>query len=457
MLSTALFGVHIIYLQVSHYLSPDDFSNTMPKDGAELGVSAESDTIKFLTLNTWGLKFVSKLRRERLRAIAERLANPKEFDECFDIVALQEVWVQEDWEYISNRCRNVFPYRRHFKSGVLTGPGLAILSKIPIQETLLYRFPVNGRASAFWRGDFYVGKGVAVCMLKPHRNDVRPIAILNAHMHAPYTPDGDANYACHRACQAWDIAKFQKLLRKAGYAVVQVGDLNSTPDLLPFKLFAEVGGMCDSWSAIPGKKDYTSAEIGAMTLQDQILLAGITCDSKLCTWRADRDPHEACRLDYALFDPNCFTVISADVKFTERLPAPHSCSYSDHFAYYTELLIHSKSEKEDRVQACTSGNAIKVHQDLLAEINKYCERTLPMQSLWRRWHFYLSILVVVALAVASPFLKWPQPILIVVCLLIGITGLLNGMICFFGVRVERRALQEVSLQIEDSFHAIKSD
>lgn len=430
----------------------------MTKDATQVTESTvlPPETVKLLTLNTWGLKWVSRLRSPRLRAIADRLGNPSQYGDYYDIVALQEVWVQLDWDYLDTACRDIYPYRRHFKSGILTGPGLAIMSKIPILETMLHRFPVNGRASAFWRGDFYVGKSVAVCLLKPQRSDARPIAVLNAHMHAPYELEGDANYACHRACQAWEMAHMQKILRKAGYAVIQVGDLNSVPGSLPFRLFTDIGGLSDTWDCVSGQKQFSIADIGKMTSHDQIVHAGTTCDSQLCTWRAHLRIDQACRLDYALVDPDRFTVVDAKVKFTERLPEPYLCSYSDHFAYYVELAVHSIDHSESVPDSANNGAAINAHQELLAEISQYCTHTLPMQSLWRIWHFYISIIVVVGLLVASPFLNWPQPAMIVLCLVIGITGLLNGMICFFGVRVEKRALEEVVLQVENSFESIKS-
>jgi len=49
--------------------------------------------ISVLTLNCWGLKYISKLRRERMSEIGRQLAvaNPQPH-----IVALQECWTQED-------------------------------------------------------------------------------------------------------------------------------------------------------------------------------------------------------------------------------------------------------------------------------------------------------------------------------------------------------------------------
>lgn len=415
-------------------------------------------SIKLLTLNTWGLKYVSKLRKERLSAIAHRLANPSNSDEEYDIVALQEVWCEEDWIYLDESVANIFPYRRIFKSGILTGPGLAILSKIPIDETFLYRFPINGRASAFFRGDWLVGKSIAVTCLKPHEEGALPIAILNSHMHAPYAQSGDAAYSCHRACQAWDFTKIVRMLKKAGYAVVQVGDLNSKPGSLPYKLFTVESGLVDSWVNSHGEDDkvYTNQEIAHLSAREQIFLGGITCDSKLNTWRAHRESWEACRLDYALIDSENIKAVSAAVCFTETLPAPLNCSYSDHFAYSTELVIRkyetAKQHPEDREE---------VYKELLLELAQYRKHTIPFQATWRKYHFFTSVIVVIGLHVTIGFTAGIAPWIGVVVMffstIIGITGVLNGLIWGLAVRSELRALQEVQMEIEDSYASLKKN
>lgn len=419
-------------------------------------------SVKLLTLNTWGLKFVSKLRKERLQAIGDKLATSTSSDEDYDIVALQEVWCAEDWEYISNVCSERYPYRRIFKSGIVSGPGLAILSKIPIESTFLYRFPINGRPSAFFRGDWLVGKSIAVTLLKPHDNGSLPIAILNSHMHAPYAQTGDASYSCHRACQAWDFSKIVNMLKKAGYAVIQVGDLNSKPGSLPYKLFTQIGGLCDSWEVCHNNRNssiLTSEDIAIMEPQEQITMGGITCDSQLNTWRATRERWEACRLDYALIDHYNIKPINASVKFTEVLPHPLGCSYSDHFAYSTELEIAPKENYHYNSNSENNCEKLRVYQELIEEIEKYQKFTIPFQANWRKIHFFLSILVVIAIHIGISFAaerkSWSSVLLLFLSTIIGISGVINGLIWYCGVRSELRALQEVQMEVEDAYASIK--
>ncbi|KAM9928777.1 hypothetical protein OXX80_009907 [Metschnikowia pulcherrima] len=407
--------------------------------------------LKLLTFNCWGLKYVSKLREERLKAIAEKLAVTDH-----DLVALQEIWVEEDWQYIERLCSNRFPYRRFFKAGIIAGPGLALLSSVPIESTFLYRFPINGRPSAFFRGDWLVGKSIAVTILKPHVPGARQLAVLNSHMHAPYSQHGDASYSTHRACQAWDLAKVVKVLQRAGYAVVQVGDLNSKPGSLPYKLFTQEGGLSDSWEALHGEDSLSNDEIALLAPHEQVTLGGITCDSRLNTWRAHREPWEACRLDYALIDRRALTPIAAEIQFTDLLDTPHLCSYSDHFAYSVTLELKDQSLLQP---IATKSELMKLYTETLHELQDYLDHTIPFQSLWRKCHFYLSLLLVVGIHVGITFAATVQPwasvLLAFASTVIGITGVVNGMICFMGVRSEKRALLEVKMEVEDSLRGIE--
>ncbi|CAK9437300.1 uncharacterized protein LODBEIA_P16780 [Lodderomyces beijingensis] len=418
----------------------------------------EKQSVRLLTFNTWGLKFISKHRRERLQAIADELANPTTPDNDYDIIALQEIWCEEDWEYLSHVCRKRYRYRRSFKSGIITGPGLAILSKIPIVETFLYRFPINGRSSAFFRGDWYVGKSIAVTMFQSHDEGSLPIALLNSHMHAPYG-HGDASYSCHRACQAWDFAKLVRMLKKAGYAVMQVGDLNSKPESLPYKIFTVEGGLTDSWNVLHRDRLIPNEDIAKLTVEDQIKLAGVTCNSRLNTWRKERAMSEACRLDYALIDANNITPVKAEVKFTHLLPHPLLCSYSDHFAYNVEVLVNSVDELVTPEPNHNLEDRETVYKELLAEIKGYRTYTIPFQAAWRKASFIFALLIVIGMHIGIIFVAniagWLSIIFLLITTLVIIAGMLNGMIWYFGVRSESRALQEVQMEVEDAYTHVR--
>jgi sphingomyelin phosphodiesterase 2 len=121
-----------------------------------------------------GLKWISKHRAARLDAIANRLAQS-----TYDIVALQEIWVYSDFENLARKTSHILPYSKFYFSGVLGG-GLAILSKWPMESTTMWRYPLNGRPTAFWRGDWYVGKGVASALIRHESGQL--IEIFNTHV-----------------------------------------------------------------------------------------------------------------------------------------------------------------------------------------------------------------------------------------------------------------------------------
>jgi sphingomyelin phosphodiesterase 2 len=118
--------------------------------------------INILTLNCWGLKYISDHRNARLAHIGTTIANQYPPP---DIVGLQECWCQGDYEAIRASTQTILPYGKFYFSGVFGG-GLAILSKWPIVESSMNKYPLNGRPTAFFRGDWYVGKGVACAVIR---------------------------------------------------------------------------------------------------------------------------------------------------------------------------------------------------------------------------------------------------------------------------------------------------
>lgn len=148
--------------------------------------SSTPSQVSVLSLNCWlllsrpaqadcrGLKWISKYRAERLEAIANRVAQSS-----YDIVALQEIWVYADFENLAKVTSHVLPYSKFYFSGVLGG-GLAILSKWPMESTTMWRYPLNGRPTAFWRGDWYVGKGVASALIRHPSGQL--LEVFNTHV-----------------------------------------------------------------------------------------------------------------------------------------------------------------------------------------------------------------------------------------------------------------------------------
>jgi sphingomyelin phosphodiesterase 2 len=134
--------------------------------------------INVITLNCWGLKYLAKFRSERLTEIGKRIASA---DPQTHIVGLQECWTQEDYQSIRKQTKRILPYGKFYHSGIFGG-GLAILSKWPIEESSMFRYPLNGRPTAFFRGDWFVGKGVASARIRfgPALKDV--VEVFTTHV-----------------------------------------------------------------------------------------------------------------------------------------------------------------------------------------------------------------------------------------------------------------------------------
>ena len=109
--------------------------------------------LRVLTLNCWGLRFFSKLRKERLAAISDRLA-----DTHYDVIALQEIWVEsQDWQYMRAVCGDRYPYGKFFLTGAF-GSGLAIMTRYPIVSMETHMFRLTGTPIYVQEGDWIAGK-----------------------------------------------------------------------------------------------------------------------------------------------------------------------------------------------------------------------------------------------------------------------------------------------------------
>ena len=138
--------------------------------------------INVITLNCWGLKYIAKFRKERMLEIGKRIATAEPVPQ---IVGLQECWTQHDYQAIRRETRHILPYGKFYHSGIFGG-GLAILSKWPIEESSMFRYSLNGRPTAFFRGDWYVGKGVACARIRfgPGLKDVAEVFTTHVRLNS---------------------------------------------------------------------------------------------------------------------------------------------------------------------------------------------------------------------------------------------------------------------------------
>ncbi|KAK3693525.1 Endonuclease/exonuclease/phosphatase [Podospora appendiculata] len=324
--------------------------------------------ISLVTLNCWGLKYISKLRRERMTEIGRQLALA---DPQPHIVALQECWTQEDYQSIRHETRFILPHGKFYHSGPFGG-GLAILSRWPIEESTMFRYPLNGRPTAFFRGDWFVGKGVACARIRYGPDPKHVIEVFNTHTHAPYEHGPNDSYQCHRTAQAWEVVKLLRGAAERGHLVLAMGDFNMIPSSLEYRIITSLAPVRDTWRVLhpdsavgPAVHPAEQARHRPVpTAEFNIIENGAASDGPTNTWRwapaqqkllgrgkpevpvpPETLDHKGKRLDYIFVGPGAlpalggsWTVRRARVGMMMRHPEL-GCSLSDHFAVEATLAF----------------------------------------------------------------------------------------------------------------------
>lgn len=434
-----------------------------------------------LTLNCWGLLHISKLRSQRIGQIASSLAS---MTPPPDVVGLQELFTQADYAELRRRTRGVLPHGKFYHSGAFGG-GLAILSRWPLVASSMHAYPLNGRPTAFWHGDWYVGKGVAHARVRvgggpsgqSEEQEAFDVDVFNTHTHASYGSH-DAGYACHTAAQAWHMAK---LLRDAARGrggsglVLALGDFNMLPLSLAHRIITSHAPVVDAWRAL-----HPSSSLGAShhpaeaarglpvpSAEFNLRENGATSNNVTNTWRWPKDRRKALsrenpcpvdpdtpdphgqRLDYVFFSPrqssSGWAVKDAAVAMTHR----HSelqVSLSDHYA------VHAVLERREGISGAAAEEPDPAIYDEILTLVDGCVARERREQSWRAWHFFLSLLVFVGCLVAV----WFSPhngvafALVVVSTLALATGVVNGLLSLLFFGSELRGLAEFEWEIRNA-------
>jgi hypothetical protein len=83
----------------------------------------EETKLRVLTLNVWGLKFISPDRPIRLQGIIDHIRQPvsgtrgveSKSDIAYDVVCLQELWIYSDFEKVRDGLEEVLPESKFFR------------------------------------------------------------------------------------------------------------------------------------------------------------------------------------------------------------------------------------------------------------------------------------------------------------------------------------------------------
>lgn len=396
-----------------------------------------ADRLEIVSLNCWGLAYISQHTTERINHIADVLQRST----C-DIVCLQEVWQQRHWNILKSRLTSTLPYAKFYHSGIF-GSGLAVLSRYPIIQTDMREYALNGRPQAFFRGDWFVGKGIASAIIQLPDN--QECQIFNTHMHAPYNERVDT-YLCHRTAQAWELKKLIHGSIKAGYITFATGDFNSIPGSLVHRFLTT--HLHDSFITLNPELPLlpSSQDLSAQEMVDRY---GVTCDvSPLNTWRATQAPSMLPkRLDY-LFHDNHSIPLELNVIFTDLVQSVQ-CSPSDHFGIQCTYTLkpkknhtHTKADHGMRLERDD-------YEEITELVNRYTIRE-QLHSTRRLFHFWLSFLVCVPFLLYLSYSSSPILTLFVSLgvLIVSITGVLSGLVGAIFGWWELRKLVEFGDEVE---------
>ena len=231
-----------------------------------------------LSFNTWGLPIAPRC--------SQRLAHLSTLFPSYDLLCLQEVSTNRDVrQLIHLAATKGLPYAHQFRQGVgfpvwngITAPGLLILSRYPIVEVALLRFPVNGLLQRFDHSDWVAAKGVGLVRVDVSaiRSSTRSspadppvlVDVFVTHLHANYSNHhlhyakcyslapahsqlsrllrGPDFYLPHRVAQAFHLSQFFATHRHPHHLAVLCGDLNAPPYDIVLHLIQALTGLHDA-------------------------------------------------------------------------------------------------------------------------------------------------------------------------------------------------------------------
>ncbi|KAK4687628.1 sphingomyelin phosphodiesterase 2, partial [Tremellales sp. Uapishka_1] len=258
--------------------------------------SVENNTLKVLSFNVWGLAFVSKDRKIRIKAIAEYLASSS-----FDIVCLQELWIYKDFEIVREEVLQNLPFSRFFHTGAL-GSGLAIFTRYPLISAQALPYSLSGAPYQAIAGDFFVNKAAAnVVLLHPALGEIE---VWNTHMHAAGEGGPETDQA-HRMTQSWQLANAIRSGAAKGRYIICMGDFNSQPWSIPISILRTHSLLSDSF--LDTHPSCTSAISPPASPETSLATFGMTCDSPLNSYSTGKNiPQDVLdrggkRLDYIFY------------------------------------------------------------------------------------------------------------------------------------------------------------
>lgn len=193
--------------------------------GLPAAASADRLSLRVLTWNVWDVPVVATHTTERMRRIVPALAALEP-----DLVALQEVWVEEDAAILLHDLHEAgFEHTRHYR-GEGMKCGLLIASRYPFRDLGFHAFVLGTTSHVPWHIDWNADKGVARVRVQTPLGDVD---FADTHMQANYSPGG---YLSVRLGQALEVAGVASAPANSGPPLIVAGDFNTRSDDLPMRV-----------------------------------------------------------------------------------------------------------------------------------------------------------------------------------------------------------------------------
>lgn len=327
--------------------------------------------IKVLTLNVWGIPGISKDREARIEAIIQQLVTG---NEEYDFVFLQEVWSKADYHIIASKVNKLLPFSHTFYSGCM-GSGLCVLSRSPITEVHFHRFALNGYPHKMLHGDWWGGKGVALCRTTRHGV---PILLANTHFHAEYDPRND-EYVHHRLTQAFETSELIRFAKKSEEVLIFAGDFNCTPTDFAYRMVKFYAGLVDTYTDSPSKTPGSCGE------------TNLTPANSYTNVKTLLSNPSGNRIDYIFYQASATHKVKTklcDQPWPQRVPQ-RDFSFSDHEAVRAVLTL-TPVKDEDVSESITE---LQAQTDALLEGSAVCEQGMKKVACNRRIYLTLAGLV----------------------------------------------------------------
>ncbi|CAH8677989.1 unnamed protein product [Schistosoma rodhaini] len=360
------------------------------------------EKFKVLTFNCWAVFFPSSTVRkeDRVNAIASKLSVGD-----FDVILLQEIWLESDYRKLRNILDEKYPYSNYFYCNLI-GTGMCIFSKWTIECVFTHPFTANGYPHLIHQADYYCGKGIGLARITS-KEGFR-INFYVTHLIARYELDRMLDkYNGHRISQLVEVMEFVRMTSTGSDAIIITGDFNLESNTSAIELFSTSLKLSDAWL----NNTVALKNTNITDLESE----GCTCD------RADNPYRNQLwtntygngeRLDYIFYRSGPSIIYSFYIPSYAKLVCdscwldmrkvpddPHGLHYSDHegvAASFTITRLRNPVKPEGETMSTSELNRLR---DLLLDIDQQLTRGLNQCLHGRLLHLTWAIMITFLLVI----------------------------------------------------------